>query len=228
MKCKSMAIAPVCVIALLAAIAPAFGQERKAGDHLVYDVKMTGQGGHIGGRANNMSFAITIDSVQPDGSALAKITMPGRGDLGFDATISPAGEILPKYDPNLKPHVPMSDAEAQAFAANQAAQGFSIGVVPPINAFANAVAQRGTLHVGDSWRAEMDVPFSVDSMYTVTGQQNQSGHTVYSIAANATTSQGTMTLQGSYDSTDHLVSALHYDVTNANGQTLTTDFTLHQ
>ncbi|MBV8068070.1 MAG: hypothetical protein JO113_08825 [Candidatus Eremiobacteraeota bacterium] len=227
-------ITTLSAIVLAATTVPSLAQERAVGARLLYDVTVSGQGGGMGaGRTMNMGFALTLDRVDADGSAHAKASISGAGlpassNFAFDATVSPAGAIIPKYDPNIKMHAGMSEAESLAFAENQAAMVFST-TLRPINAFASACAQRANPRVGDTWHAEMDVPFATDAIYTVTGQRDLLGHRVYAVSVQAAaTTANTVAGQGSYDSTAHLVSVFHYTLTNTNGETETADFTLHQ
>jgi hypothetical protein len=235
MKSRTALVAILVVAGLVVTIGLALAQQRKAGDHLVYIIQATGQGGSMAaGRNGSMTINLAIDRVNADASAHAVASLqaggvpPGQG-LSFEATISPAGAILPKYDPNFKPKVGitgMSSEDSMKMASNTMAKGMQQLFVN-FNAFAEASAQR-TLRVGESWRAPGQAPEPIDIIYTVTGRQTQQGHDSFVVSMQgAPNSQGSLSGQAYYDPSAHLVIGYHYELKSlSNGESLVTDISL--
>lgn len=208
----------------------ASAQERQVGQHVVYDVAVNGQGGPMGsGKSTTITLDFAIDRLNPDGSAHATVSLQGSAmpKVSFEGTISPTGALAGKPNPNIKPHVGMTDQETMALAENTMAQYIG-STLAALNAFADGCAARGALHVGDSWNATMNVPFPVNVLYTVTGRKNQAGHDSYAVKfASVPGAAGTASGNGDYDTAMRLVSTLHFQMASSNGQAEIMDFTLH-
>jgi hypothetical protein len=228
-----MASSSVKILFLIVAVSAmatnvAGAQERAAGQHLIYDVTTGGQSGHMGsGRSDTTMLDLALDQLNPDGSAHANASMEIHGQkMSFEASISSTGAITGKSDPNIKPHYGMSEQESNALAANSLAQNLGY-VLAPLNAFADACAARGALHVGDSWQGTMKTPVPADVVFTVTGRQSQAGRDSFAIKiASAGDGPATASGQGYYDPVAHLVTGLHIQLAAPSGE-MTTDVTLH-
>jgi hypothetical protein len=208
-------------------------QERKPGNRITYVLGVPAQGaGGRTGTINQVTLSLAIDRIDTDGSAHAIMSMtapniPKGITPSFEASLTPAGAIVTKINPNIKPHVGMSDAEAMALAENASAQAIGQNL-QVFNAFADTCSARGGLKIGDSWDAHVDFPAPAIVHYAVTGQQPKNGHDSFVITMqSATGSQGVLSGQGYYDPSVHLVSALHYELKSPDAQTtLTTDIAL--
>ena len=182
------------------------------------------------GHTSKLTITLAIDRIDADGSAHAATSaqMPGMSQgVSFESTITPAGAILAKYDPNKKPHVGMSNAEIMALAANAMAQQVP-NIFGGFNAFAASCAQR-TLKVGDSWTAAGSVMPPLDVVYTVTGRQTQQGHDVFAVSiTNVKGSTVPISGQAYYDPSAHLVVGYHTEIKSENSaESETTDVLLH-
>jgi hypothetical protein len=227
---RSVPTAFCTLVVLVAAMGFASAQERKVGQHIIYDVTVNGQGGRMGGgRSMTTTLDFAIDEVNSDGTAHANVSMQESHapKVTFEGSVSPTGAVVGKSNPNIKPHVGMSEQEMTALTANTAAQ--TIGyTLAPLNAFADSCAARGALRVGDSWQGTINIPAPVNVVYTVTGRQNQAGHDSFAVKiTSASGAPGTASGDGYYDPTMRLVSGLHFQLASPNGETETTDFTLH-
>lgn len=216
---RSLISAALAAAVVLAALnGPVFGQqERKAGDKIVYTFQQSGKGGQMNGtKALASVFTFTIDGTDSDGNSHATATMEMQGIRGapktsFEAAISPTGAILTKTDPNLKPTMGMSLKDASAIAANDLEMQLQSQLaMMNFNTFADTCSKR-TLHVGDTWKAPMQLGQDT-IVYTVTGRQTQQGRDTFAVAMKpAPGSTNSFTGQGFYDPVAHLVVGLHME-----------------
>ena len=224
------------VVAFLVAVSMAMAaaaQERKAGDRIAYDFTLGGQGGAMGAGMNaNMRLTLLIERIDQDGSAHGKLSiesqmLPANADVAPDATISPTGALLTKYDPNLRVRNTMSNEDVAALSSNAAAQMLQTELsMSNFNTFADACGQRA-LHVGDSWDATSMTP-PVTLHYTVTGREQKLGHDAFVVSIqSAPNPLGSISGRGYYDAASHTVVALHSEMhSSAQNQTGTVDVTL--
>jgi hypothetical protein len=235
MKRSTAVIALVMAVGLVVTAGVALAQQRRVGDHLVYNVQSTGQAGRNGaGRNMTTTLNLAIDRVDADGTAHAVTSLqysqvPQAQGLTFEATISPAGAILPKYDPNFRPKVGvtgMSNEDMMKMASNNAALEMQTELAP-FNAFAEAAAQR-TLRVGDTWQVPGHAPEPIDLICTVTGRQMQQGHASMVIGMQGVPNSGaSVTGQAYYDPSARLVIGFHYELKSlTSAQSLISDISL--
>lgn len=207
---------------LVASAALANVQERKAGDTIVYDLKVGGPPGPSG-PAMSGPITLALERVDGDGNAHAKTSMSVAGMAAtFESTISPDGAIVPVYDPKLGYHAQMSRAELDAFVENKLA--LAIGTnLRPFNAFAAACAANGALRDGATWQAPLE---GGTLSYTVTGHEQRSGRNVAVVTAKAARDAATtISITGDYDAVARLVVAFHAEMASG-GQTETIDMDL--
>jgi len=226
--------ATVLIVALALLVLPSalgLAQERRAGDQLVYDMSTSGQDSKMGGKTTAMTLTFTIKSVDADGTAhadgiVAAPQLPKTGQTPFQVTIAPSGALLPQYDPNMKPTYNMSQAQANALAANAfALSQINQFKLTNFNGLANACAQR-TLHVGDTWQGSLEM-FAIPITYKVTGHQQQRGHDVFAVDMEGGEGPASFSAQGQCDVTAHLIVSIHTQLKNATTAEVT-DVTLHQ
>ena len=208
----------------------ALAQVRQAGATIVYDVKMGGQPG-LGKGATKLT--IKVNSVDADGTAHATIDYAPAGTpqnalLPFDATITPAGAIVPKFAPvTTTPHIGMSKADEVAMAQSSIGQMIQF-TLQPFNAFATSAGTRTGLKIGDSWNAAAGGPFVPALAFVVTGREQHLGRDTFVITFQSAPG-ATLPLsgQGYYDASGHAVAEVSYKQQSPDGrQTANTDIAL--
>ncbi|MBV8636827.1 MAG: hypothetical protein JO322_02010 [Candidatus Eremiobacteraeota bacterium] len=211
------------LIALLLTSAVA-AQQQPAAQTIVYSATMNGQGGRMGSGGQTIAFTlnVAIKSVDPDGTRHATIAMQAQGMPGVDkapedATMTPAGAILPKDTAVGKPHANMTEAESYALAATGIGAMLSMQL-RPFNSFAETCAKQKALVAGMSWHADSQIGNApVDTIYTVKGTEQKAGHNATLVTLQDASSGGAeLKGQGYYDPVAHLVVAIHYELHSPN------------
>ncbi len=146
--------------------------------------------------------------------------------MKFETTISPAGEILPNYDPSQKVVANMSQAQVMALASNSIAEALLMNL-RPFNMFAAACAAQSSLQSGHTWRAPAPGAPQADMQYTVLSTQQHAGRTTYTVGVQSdAASPFTLKGQGDYDPAARLLINFHADM-SSNGQGEVVDLTLN-
>jgi hypothetical protein len=139
--------------------------------------------------------------------------MPPLDGKQMDATISPAGAIsIGSTGEMPKNYSPTQIAAASAAMSGPMVQQF----INPLNTFAAAVAAAPSQKTGTSWHALS--PEQIDVVYTITGRQAQSGHDTLAVKMASPSGNGpSISGQGNYDPSAHLVVTLHSEVRQSPG-----------
>lgn len=219
-------VALATLVGFAAVVNLAVAQERQTGDRFVYTMQM-GMGTMPGMKSE---MTVKIDRVDPDGSAHANVSLssPHASDTTFEATLSPAGEIIPpKLDTTKKPTMGMSPSAQKELAGNYAAQMIAMNL-RGFNALAAACAAHGALHANDSWHATTTDAMQTVVSYKVTGTKEVAGHQGFVVAMQS--DPGAMmgfSGEGYYDPAAHLVLGVHTEMSGGGpGQSQVTEIML--
>lgn len=226
--------AALCALAIFSITAvPASAQTRAAGTTISYDYTQGGAGPGMGkGAMQTTTLSFNIDRIDADGSAHANVTtqmphVPGGDSPTFEATLMPSGAIVPKYDPNMRPHFSLSKSYMRSLSGNSFAQQLTmqLGMVN-FNALADECSKR-KLRIGQTWQATSTGMMPASVRFTVTGRQQQAGRDVFVVSMETGSGgMGATTGQGYYDPVAHLVVGLHSTMAGPGGQGQVTDITL--
>ena len=180
----------------------------------------------------------TTGEVAPDGSAKIHVqftnsrlkNVPARFNQ-FDGMLTPAGQLVPNYDPNMPPPTgQMSDEQMRNSTAGQFALLFA-----NFNDFAGGCGKRVRIKSGDAWRSGTSSQLSVAANYDFTVTAVAGSLATVTMKGGFSSTGGSNSVQGTghYDMARRLVLDLHatqaFQNSAAGGSgTSTVDYKLRQ
>lgn len=212
---KSRNLVTLTVLLALANTAAAAQSAPPSTPTFIYQIARSG----AGGPSSTMSLDVAVLSTQPDGTRKASLVVHAPkmpvDNQRIDATISPSGSFSLASTGTMPQHF-------NPFSAHdiKAAQQTSVGpmvqmMIGPINAFASAFANApASLKTGATWHA-FSYETGGDVIYTVTGNEQRNGRDTIALSmksAGASTTGATVSGQGLYDATGHVVVAVHSEM----------------
>ena len=169
-----------------------------------------------GGTPTVYVVTATTGQANPDGSAKVHVQFTNSREPSspvfarlnqFDGTMSAAGQLLPTYDPNMRPSPnQMSDEQIRNTKAQTIDQLFAT-----FNDFAGGCGTRGALKAGEAWRAASTSRFSVAKEYdfAVTGIAGSIATITMKGGFSSAAASNNIDASGHYDMARRLVLDLH-------------------
>jgi hypothetical protein len=180
------------------------------------------------GKPVTFVVTLTVDRVDLKGNghlngtivspALAALPASARAAQSeFQGTLAPDGQIIPAYDPSLKPAVGPGGMLNMTPAINQnTVAGTTIGLFPVFNEFAGGCAAHAAIKNGGSWHVRGGSGYApIDYTLTAGAKESIAGHETVLVTMKggyqAPYGSQAIAASGHYDPTQHIVVDLHVE-----------------
>jgi hypothetical protein len=175
-------------------------------------------------------LTLTTDRIDPDGAAHVNVGFTNSLEIGhgsaavfaeynqFDATLTPDGRLLPKYDPNMRLTVGARGMSPPEEIHNTKAQQMA-GLFADFNTFASGCAARPRMKA-NVWQLTSQDRYGITRKYEFGAAATHSSSGAVAVTMKGTfataTANSTVDATGHYDSSRGLVLDLHEEVAYQN------------